>query len=686
MKRLAFILCLVLGGRALFAQTKGGLVGVRPVSQQVISNEVKEMPNCVVVTLGVGAFNDENITQLKYVDQDCEEFFASVSYYLSFDYNCVRKQLPQEGVKRTLKEAFSLFEQTVSESSSGDIVMFYLSGHGETERGQYYFPMYDSSLTPQLNNLLTGTHIADYAERIAEKGVIVLVFLDTCKSGSINLIAKDSVTNGGIAYFPASTSKDTITESVRQSASDYGVALRNVFRKRDADVITVEDIGTALQNVASGEQSPKYVNSPRVDIAKWVIVSDVIHKHGYLKDLHSYYDHIQRAQECLKNQNYHNAINFLESALKLDSFIANSDKEKYGLNVNNEINNLNSTLRRELKRDSNTAPRVWQSLSVINSESPVLKLTRLELATLFYKCGLYYKSVKEFDIAYSLFKKAYDYGDRTNAPYEMADLGMGGVLSSNICPSQEETNDFLQLACKNGNSSACAILNPVVINGPEPPDPNYVYAHAHVSPFAELFYDGYYIGGGVTSDFNLFPLGIKGDFFWGLFHIGLDANMGSGLFYTQAYAYTSSTATVTVNGQTIEPTVELVSSDAEKTRGMFSFTVTPGLFYKYVSLDCGFGKIWTKTSRIDTYKYTYGTSSSTGEGGTSITTSTSTDTTKKELVEIKNNYFAIKPGLSGIIPLRDDLSIVLGASYRICPKNKEMNGFECSIGLAFLID
>lgn len=202
-------------------------------------------------------------------------------------------------------------------------------------------------------------------------------------------------------------------------------------------------------------------------------------------------------------------------------------------------------------------------------------------------------------------------------------------------------------------------------------------------PIKKLFDDDPYIGAGLISDFNKFPIGVKGDFLWGLVHFGLDLSAGSSLFYTEAYAYASSSNVVTVNGVPIEPTVELVKSGEDKTRGVFAFTITPGLFYKHISLDCGLGYIWTKTSRTDTYKYTYNTSSSSGDGGTSISTSSSTGRTEEKRVETSNSFFVLKPGITTVFGDGENVSVIVGASYRICPREKAMNGFELSVGVAF---
>lgn len=198
--------------------------------------------------------------------------------------------------------------------------------------------------------------------------------------------------------------------------------------------------------------------------------------------------------------------------------------------------------------------------------------------------------------------------------------------------------------------------------------------------FEALFDDDPIVGVGLVSDFNKFPIGIRGDFMWGLIHVGFDLSTGSNLFISKAYSFSSSSAVVTVNGVPVEPTITLIDSGEEKTRGVFAYTITPGLFYKYVSLDCGLGQIWTKTSRIETYEYKYESSSSSGEGNTSISTSSS-NRIEKKLVETNNSFFVFKPGVSGVIGDTDVFAVVLSARYRICPKEKSLNGFEVSVGI-----
>ncbi len=186
------------------------------------------------------------------------------------------------------------------------------------------------------------------------------------------------------------------------------------------------------------------------------------------------------------------------------------------------------------------------------------------------------------------------------------------------------------------------------------------------------------IGASLISDFNKFPIGIKGDLFWGLVHVGLDISAGSNMFHFGDTVIDFSGG-YTVNGETVEPIAELVSKGEETTRGVFAYTITPGIFYKYVSLDCGLGQIWTITSRIDTYRYSYSSASSSGGGDLGSYASVSTEERKK--VATKNSYFVFKPGVSALIGDTDEIAVLISARYRICPREKSLNGFELSLGV-----
>lgn len=247
-----------------------------------------------------------------------------------------------------------------------------------------------------------------------------------------------------------------------------------------------------------------------------------------------------------------------------------------------------------------------------------------------------------------------------NGEYTLKDVPSNGTLEF-YCIGYKTSDKWV-----NGKSNINVILQ----------KPNVI-----IDVWNDITSDDPIAGISAVSDFSKYPFGLKGDMFWGPFHLGVDASFGLGIIPISSISITSNSS-ISLNGNTIQPTVEFIGSEVKKTLGTFAYTISPGIFYKYVSLDCGIGQIFTKTYRTDTYKYIYETSES-STGDTSIYTGTSTERIEKKTVETKNSFFVLKPGLSGVIGNKDEWVFILSARYRICPKDKSLNGFELSIGAGF---
>lgn len=200
------------------------------------------------------------------------------------------------------------------------------------------------------------------------------------------------------------------------------------------------------------------------------------------------------------------------------------------------------------------------------------------------------------------------------------------------------------------------------------------------------FFENPIVGVSLVSDFKSYPIGLKGDFLWGIIHLGVDASVGSFIFNgTASRVHSSITSPIIYNGQAVEPTIEYVGSEYEKSFGSFAYTITPGIFYKYVSIDCGLGQIFTRTSRIDNYKYTYDASSVSENENVEVSSTLTTVGTKQETAIEKKSYFVYKPGISAVIGNKNENAFIISARYRICPNDKSLNGFELSLGMTFAL-
>ena len=104
-------------------------------------------------------------------------------------------------------------------------------------------------------------------------------------------------------------------------------------------------------------------------------------------------------------------------------------------------------------------------------------------------------------------------------------------------------------------------------------------------------------------------------------------------------------------------------------------TVTPGLFFKYVSVGCGVG-----VAMLDGKETISDSNFSQNEKGDWSGTSgnNSFDTSMCKLM--------IRPQLRGFIPIGRSCKMSIGLGYDILPKAKELNGYNVSIGFHFDFD
>lgn len=117
-------------------------------------------------------------------------------------------------------------------------------------------------------------------------------------------------------------------------------------------------------------------------------------------------------------------------------------------------------------------------------------------------------------------------------------------------------------------------------------------------------------------------------------------------------------------------------------------TISPGLYCRYLSMNCGIGFLISNYTKIETWGNSYteefsgGNNDSSvsynGSSTTIISGSTSTETNKYHLI--------IKPSITGYIPISDEYYyITINVGYNYLPKFKELNGWSFGVGFQWVI-
>lgn len=133
--------------------------------------------------------------------------------------------LDKEGTRENILRKLS---RKLAEVSEGDLLIFYIGGHGAVEFDEFFFLPYDYNLEEGMG-LITGlpaSLLINAFSTMAQKGVHVLLLFDTCHSGAIpfDISKYKSTTNcGGLSCifscFPMELSHETFFDKQHRQGS-----------------------------------------------------------------------------------------------------------------------------------------------------------------------------------------------------------------------------------------------------------------------------------------------------------------------------------------------------------------------------------------------------------------------------------------------------------------------------------
>ena len=619
---------------------------------------------CHALAFGVLDFDSSALPQLDFPDEDCRAFLDAVDKLFRFEYT-IRKydMLEMENARRTYLNVEDILSNLADqEMYEGDIVLMYFSGHGLTHQGDYYFPLknsdYDSHWT-----MISGTTIFDVAAKLANKGAQVYVFLDTCQSGSILEKTVNLTGQGGLACFPACSASTTTWERLDVGGSSFGDRLRKILSGEDltdtdVDTMSTEDISNKLIPVMRGGVRPKYFDSSESDIGSFVLVHNVSGKNKYNAIVDRYQNYINNGSKAINERRYYDAVMNLSRAKTLGE---KTIKEEDRQDLSKEIASLAKGIAQSTS--SGETDDIWKDLANLKNDNDLIKLDSTFFVELCNGCGRYYKAKDDAEMAFPYFLNAFEWGDKKDAPFDLYILAAKLPFPSDYTVTSSQRQNWLQTAADNGNKEAIKIMR------------------GNKRGFVnEAFKNRPWWGVSLVSDAKMFPIGVQGNIFWGLIHIGVDVSMGSDLFRAPSSSSPAETTPETIDVTDGKLDFELVSSEYEKPKGVVSYTVTPGFFYQSMSIDIGLGQIWTATNRIDTYTYSYQTVTTPLPSGGS--TSTSGGGRETRTVTEKNHYFVIRPGMTLFVEgKRKRVYGLIGVRARICPADKTLYGGEFYFGI-----
>ncbi|MCG3159861.1 MAG: hypothetical protein JMDDDDMK_00886 [Acidobacteria bacterium] len=253
---------------------------------RVVTEDELTKPKLYVLAVGVSAYAHPQVRQLQFADDDARDFAAAWLKQKGGLYrDVVAKVLTDE--QATKDAVLDGFEWILKETTSRDVAVIFLAGHGDNDNyGSYFFCPYN--IDPE-KTLRTG--IAEEIKKtVRDVPGKVLVFLDTCRAGNamgdgarrsgppdlIGLINELSSAENGAIVFAAATGRQASLERSEWGHGAFTLAvIEGLSGKADLTnkgKITIKSldfyVAERVKELTGGKQAPVSppVPKPLVDL------------------------------------------------------------------------------------------------------------------------------------------------------------------------------------------------------------------------------------------------------------------------------------------------------------------------------------------------------------------------------------------------------------------------------------
>ena len=138
-------------------------------------------PDLYVLAVGVSKYHDENLN-LTFPDKDAEDFVKVMQAQEGGLYSHVySRDLPDgQATREGIRKGLNWLKKS---TTSRDIAVLFLSGHGQNDAGgHYHYLPYDADLSDMDLTTIQDFEIEDFLAKVPGK---VIAFLDTCFSGGL---------------------------------------------------------------------------------------------------------------------------------------------------------------------------------------------------------------------------------------------------------------------------------------------------------------------------------------------------------------------------------------------------------------------------------------------------------------------------------------------------------------------
>ena len=138
-------------------------------------------PKLYVLAIGVSRYEDQNLT-LQFAAKDASDFAESILKQKGGLYRDVVARVLTDG-KATKDEILDGFDWILKETTSKDIAIIFIAGHGVNEKGGVYYFLPVNANIDRLRR--TGVPFTDMKNTVASLTGKTILFIDTCHAGNV---------------------------------------------------------------------------------------------------------------------------------------------------------------------------------------------------------------------------------------------------------------------------------------------------------------------------------------------------------------------------------------------------------------------------------------------------------------------------------------------------------------------
>ncbi|WP_089727260.1 caspase family protein [Candidatus Thiosymbion oneisti] len=244
-------------------------------------------PDLYVLAVGVGNY-EEDALNLKFAGKDAQDFLTAIEPQKKRGlYREVRTRLLDD-TQATRTAVLDGLDWLERQTTSRDVAILFLAGHGVREEGHYRFLPHDTDRGRLRRTTLKDTDFKDFLGAVAGKAIL---FLDTCFSGRVLGGRADSQADmdrfaneladaeTGVIVFSSSTGKQLSHENAAWGNGAFTEALLEGIREGKADYngdghISVAElevyVSDRVKSLTQGAQKPVTTKPKAVEDLKIV--------------------------------------------------------------------------------------------------------------------------------------------------------------------------------------------------------------------------------------------------------------------------------------------------------------------------------------------------------------------------------------------------------------------------------